>query len=59
MKNGHEVVGVGPETGFEAEIEQLGARFVQLPIVRTGTNPLNDIVLIKEIYKLIKRKNRM
>ncbi|MEK3658377.1 glycosyltransferase family 4 protein [Paenibacillus sp. FSL F4-0236] len=56
VKNGHEVVGVGPETGFEAEIEQLGARFVQLPIVRTGTNPLNDIVLIKEIYKLIKRE---
>lgn len=57
VREGHEVIAVGPELGFEKEIEELGARFAQLPIVRTGTNPLNDILLLKEIFKLMKKED--
>lgn len=57
IREGHEVIAVGPESGYEKEIEQLGARFAQLPIVRAGTNPFNDLLLLKEIYKLIKKED--
>ncbi|OBZ09817.1 hypothetical protein A8L34_21340 [Bacillus sp. FJAT-27264] len=57
VKNGNEVIAVGPEAGYEEQIAELGARFIQLPIARTGTNPLSDLSLIKRIYKLIRNES--
>ncbi|MEK4850298.1 glycosyltransferase family 4 protein [Paenibacillus sp. FSL H7-0756] len=54
VAKGYEVIAVGPESGYEEQLAELGARFAQLPLVRTGTNPLNDLTLILKIYKFIK-----
>lgn len=54
VQRGHEVIAAGPETGYEQEIAELGARFVHLQFERTGTNPFKDIALISRIRKLIK-----
>lgn len=50
---GHEVISSAPEEGYEEEIAALGARFIRLPVERTGTNPINDIKLIFAIRNLI------
>jgi len=40
---GHKVVCLGPEAGFEQPLEELGASYRQIPLHRTGLNPLKDI----------------
>ncbi len=54
VKQGYKVVAVGPELGYEKEIEKLGARFLRLPLERAGVNPLKDLVTLYRMRKLIK-----
>ncbi|HHV77979.1 MAG TPA: glycosyltransferase family 4 protein [Syntrophothermus lipocalidus] len=53
---GHEVVALGPEAGFEEKLKDLGAGYIQIPLERTGLNPLRDIstllALVLEMRKL-------
>jgi glycosyltransferase involved in cell wall biosynthesis len=44
VSRGHEVYTCAPETGFEGEIEDLGASFSPVRLARTGLNPLEDFL---------------
>lgn len=55
-KQGHHVIAVGPETGYEKELKDIGAQFVQVPCERTGTNPFNDVIYTKNLHSLIKKE---
>ena len=54
IKKGHQVVVTGYQSGFEQEIESMGAFFVEVPVDRAGLNPFKDIKLIFRYYKIIK-----
>ncbi|MBE3581291.1 MAG: glycosyltransferase family 4 protein [Thermoanaerobacteraceae bacterium] len=54
VKSGHDVIAFGPEKGFEKEIRVLGAEYRQIPLHRTGTNPLYDVNTLFSIAKLLK-----
>ncbi|NPV29982.1 MAG: glycosyltransferase family 4 protein [Firmicutes bacterium] len=53
---GHEVTTLGPEAGFEEKLKALGAGYIQIPLERTGLNPLRDfstlLALVLEMKKL-------
>lgn len=55
VKEGHEVVTIAPEEGYEKEIKELGAEFIQLDFNRTGSNPIKDLMLIFKIRKVVKK----
>lgn len=55
VNNGHEVIAIGPEPGFESSLASLGASFIQLPMARAGINPLADLMLFFRILKLVHR----
>ncbi len=51
---GHEVICLGPEAGFEQPLQELGAGYRQIPLHRTGLNPLKDIKTLFSLRKAIK-----
>jgi len=51
---GHEVVCLGPEAGFEQPLQELGADYRQIPLHRTGLNPLKDIKTLFSLRKVLK-----
>lgn len=56
VRRGHKVTTVGPETGFEKQLQELGAEFIQIPVNRTGTNPFADIVYMLKLSRLFKKQ---
>lgn len=58
VARGHEVVGVAPDTdvqGLEA-LQALGVRFAGVPMARHGTNPLQDLALLRAFEALYRRE---
>jgi glycosyltransferase involved in cell wall biosynthesis len=54
---GHSVVAIAPHDNYSDVLIQEGIDFIPLEILsRKGTNPLKDILLIKEFYKLYKKE---
>jgi len=51
---GHEVICLGPEAGFEQPLQELGAGYRQIPLHRTGLNPLKDIKTLFSLRKTLK-----
>lgn len=51
---GHQVIALGPEEGFESELTAFGAEYRQIPLRRTGTNPLQDITTLFSLTKLLR-----
>lgn len=51
---GHEVICLGPEAGFEQPLRELGADYRQIPLHRTGLNPLKDIKTLFSLRKVLK-----
>lgn len=52
--SGYEVIIVAKDTGHRKEIENLGVRFIDLPINPTGMNPLQEsktFFFLKRLYK--------
>lgn len=49
---GHDVTAIAPESDYKSQIEELGAKFIQIPFNRAGVNPLNDIKLINDLKKV-------
>jgi glycosyltransferase involved in cell wall biosynthesis len=56
VKEGYEVTVVAEDTGYRKEIENMGVRFIELPINRVGTNPIEEMKTFKFLYKLYKRE---
>jgi len=54
IRNGHEVIAVGPEDNYKTEIENIGVKFIQLKFNRLAVNPLLDLKLIYQLSKLMK-----
>ncbi|MCR4420381.1 MAG: glycosyltransferase family 4 protein [Clostridia bacterium] len=51
---GHEVIALGPEQGFEAQLEALGARYVPIPLRRTSLNPAGDLPTLAALVRLMR-----
>lgn len=53
---GYDVTVVARNTGYKAEIQGLGVRFVDLPINRVGTNILEELKTLTFLYRLYKKE---
>lgn len=51
---GYEVVVTGPDQADVEKIEALGARFVEIPMNKTGTSVLGDIKYCRRLIRLMK-----
>lgn len=56
IKKGHTVTLTGYQTGYERQINDLGADFIETPVNRAGFNPIRDLKLLFTYYNLIKSK---
>ena len=54
ISQGYEVVVTGPNRDNVDKIEELGARFVEIPMNKNGVNPLHDIKYLLTLKKLFK-----
>lgn len=56
INNGHEVYVLAPkDTNFTKLIEEIGCHFINISIERKGTNPITDVLLIKQYYSCLKK----
>lgn len=53
---GYEVIVTGPDQIDVDKIEALGARFVEIPMNKTGTSVTSDLKYCLALYKLMKRE---
>lgn len=56
IKKGHKVTLTGYQIGYERQINEIGAKFVQTPVNRAGLSPFKDLKLILSYYNLIKKE---
>ena len=54
---GYDVVVTGPNCEGVDKIEALGAKFIEVPIDKNGTNPLADISYCLKLRKIMKQEN--
>jgi glycosyltransferase involved in cell wall biosynthesis len=54
-ENGIEVIAVAPKDGYEEQIEQAGFQFEHVAMDSTGANPVKDILLMHNLYKVYKK----
>ena len=52
---GHEVTSLGPEKGFSGELKKLGANYREIPLDRTGLNPLKDMVTFFALVRIMRK----
>ena len=53
---GYKVVITGPNRDNVDKVEELGARFVEIPMNKNGVNPLKDFAYMNALRKLFKRE---
>lgn len=53
---GYQVVVIGPNRDNVEKIEELGARFVEIPMNKNGVNPVHDIKYLLALKKLFKKE---
>lgn len=56
IKRGYEVVVTGPDMTDVDRIEELGARFVEIPLNKNGTNVIDDFKYCLKLYWLFKQE---
>ena len=56
VNKGFKVTVVAADTGYRQEIENMGVRFIELPINRVGTNLIEELNTFKFLYKLYKKE---
>lgn len=52
---GHEVTALAPEEGFAEKVRALGAEYIQIPLDRTGLNPVKDAGTFLTLVRLMRR----
>lgn len=52
---GHRVVAAAPEDGHGARIRAMGCEYIPLPMDNKGTNPLNDLLLVFRLLRLLRK----
>ncbi|MEO5328891.1 MAG: glycosyltransferase family 4 protein [Magnetococcus sp. THC-1_WYH] len=53
---GYEVVAVAPSDSYVSHLEDLGCRFVPLPMDNKGTHPGRDLILLMRFYRLLRNE---
>lgn len=56
IEKGYEVVVIGPDMTDVEKIEALGARFIEIPMNKTGTSITADLRYFNRMYSIIKRE---
>ena len=56
IEKGHEVIVTGPNQDDVNKIEELGAKFVEIPMNKNGVNPFADLKYQKELTKLFNKE---
>ena len=57
VAQGHEVVTLAPEPGYEMPLQAIGAGYYTIPLKRTGMNPFRDVMTVLFLWrKLCKLK---
>ena len=57
MAEGHQVVAIAPPDDYVEQIKATGCQFIALKrLERKGTNPLKDLRLTQELYKIFRRE---
>lgn len=56
IKCGYEVIVTGPDRDNVKKIEELGARFVEIPMNKNGVNPLEDLKYQKKLKELFEKE---
>lgn len=56
IAKGYEVIVTGPDTLDVHRIEALGARFVEIPMNKTGTSIVGDLKYCRALYGLMKKE---
>lgn len=54
LEKGYEVVAVAPEDGYTRFLTETGCRFYPLKMENKGSNPLKDISLLRQLYRIYK-----
>jgi len=52
---GWRVVCIAPQDGYAGQLEAMGCRFISLPLVNAGTNPLQELHSIWAYYRAYRR----
>jgi glycosyltransferase involved in cell wall biosynthesis len=52
QRNGFEVILASEDTGRSQEIKDKGIQFINLPLSRSGTNPINEFKTLINFYKI-------
>ena len=56
ISRGYEVSVVAANTGYRKEIENMGVRFIELPINRVGTNPIEELKTLRFLCRLYRKE---
>ena len=56
VKQGYEVVAMAPSDSFASRLAALGCRFVPIPMANSGTNPLQDCLLLWRFCQLLQQE---
>lgn len=56
IAKGYEVIVTGPNRENVDRIEELGARFIEIPMNKNGLNPLSDLRYLWQLYRLMRRE---
>lgn len=54
---GYEVIVTGPNKDNVEKIENLGARFVEIPMNKNGINPFSDLLYLWRLYRLMRKEH--
>ena len=53
---GYEVIAVAPLDSYAGRLEELGCRFIPLPMDNQGTHPGRDLLLLARFYRLLRQE---
>jgi glycosyltransferase involved in cell wall biosynthesis len=56
IENGNEVIAVAPQDVYSARIEELGCRYIALPMDCNGQSPIRDGLLFLRYWRLLRRE---
>jgi glycosyltransferase involved in cell wall biosynthesis len=54
VHQGHEVICLAPEEGYESHLKEIGASYQRIPLKRTGLNPLKDVYTLFILRRVLK-----
>lgn len=57
MKEGYQVVAVAPKDNFTSKLVAEGISYREIRVSNYGTNPMKEVSLIRQLYKIYKEEN--